>query len=271
MISGLKSVWALALLTTLTHANDGTLLRRELKAGSTDEYVVKCVQTTVPGEGVPGDPHTVKINWNAAYHVDTVDPEKGAVLKVNVTDFSFTAEGAHVGAMPPKTRTAKGTLSVRNKIDAKTEGDNPLATNLMWLLTDFIELPEKEVSVGDTWDVTLPPSIPLGQAKVTLPAKLAGEDTFEGHPVWVVTVEKKGVSTENKVKLQLGPTGETREGKITGKADVSMKVLLEKGTGRTLQVTSKVHASQEMEIEDSPAPTPSTIDYTSTMKLKGAG
>jgi hypothetical protein len=135
-------------------------------------------------------------------------------------------------------------------------------------VTDFLPFPEKEIAIGDTWDVTLPTSIPLGGTKITLPAKLAGEETYEGVNAWVVTVEKKGVATENKVKIRMGDI--TKEGKITGKANISIRALIEKGTGRTLSVTSKVQSDQEMSIEDGIAPTPSSIEYTSTMSLKVA-
>jgi hypothetical protein len=266
---GTKAIGLLALATAMFTTTDGTLLRRELKAGATDEYEIRCTQTTTPGEGLPGDPHSVKVSWKAAYGIESLN-DKGAVLKVDVTDFTFTAEGANASPDIPKTRTVKGTIDSRNRIDAAEPAPRPGTTTQLWLVTDAVEFPEKEVNVGDTWETTLPASIPLGEKKTTLTAKLSGEESYEGKSAWVVTMEKKNVPTENRVKLRIGPTGETKEAKFVGKADVSIKALIEKGTGRTLTITTKVHANQELIVPDAPAPTTSVIDYVGTMKLKPA-
>jgi hypothetical protein len=260
----LTSALALAALATLTPQS--TLLRRDLKSGA-DRYEVKISSTTTPPEGSPSEPHTVKVTWSAVYKLGDLDADRNATLEVAVTDFTFGGEGVHFqGGEPPKTRTAKTLIDERNRINPKNAVLKPMeSSNQLWLVTDHIPFPEKEVKVGDTWEVTLPTNTVLG-AKVALQAKLAGEEDFQGQKAWVITAEGKGIKTKQPVKISMG--GDPQDATVTGVANATIKVLVEKSTGRTLSLTAKVHNEQQLEFEGAPAPTPSTVDYTATMTLK---
>jgi hypothetical protein len=204
-------------------SQSGSLLRRDLKAGSTDVYDVKCSTTTVPGAGAPGEPRTIKATWTAAYKVGRAQANGPATLEVNTTDFEVGGPGIRFAAgPPPKTRNVKCSLDPRNRINPKSSE----SSTFQWLLADFIELPERQVRIGDTWNVTLPESNFIGQSKTTLKAKLVGEQAVGGRKAWVVAIEGKNVPSHQKVQIRMGGmSGDAKEATISGKVDVSIKAL----------------------------------------------
>jgi hypothetical protein len=272
MLIEMKAIGMLALgslaLGSVGLTTGGTTLRRELKLGTKDEYEVRCAMITTPSEGLPGDPKSVKASWDAAYSIEDVDGEKGARLKVEIKNFALVSEGDFVRSNQAKERTVTALLDSRNRVSPISSTDLKPSFTQNWLPTDLLEFPEKELSIGDTWDVTMAPSMVLGNSKLVLPAKLTGEETYEGRNAWVVTIEKKGVARESKMQFRLNGGGETKDGKIVGKLDVSVKILIEKATGRTLLMTGKIRGSQHVELPDIDEQPPTNIDYSATMKLK---
>jgi hypothetical protein len=232
---------------------ESTVLKRDLSP-AVDRYEIKCVQTTVPGEGMPGNPRTVKATWKAAYKT-----EAGGALTVAITDYTFTAEGANLMSPPPRERTIKAHVDSLGQVTPRSPG-----TNALWMVVDQLPLPGRVVKVGDSWQVTLPESTTLGKTPIKLPAKITGTETFAGRKAWVVSVSGKNVATSQTVQVRMG-SATAQEAKITGRANVDIKVLVDHATGKTLKVQAKVHCDQEMDFPGAPMPTPSSIDYTGTM------
>jgi hypothetical protein len=265
---GIKVTSALALAALAILTPQSTVLRRELKPGAADVYEIKVTNTNIPGEGSPGEPRTMKFSWTATYKVGEIDQSKIATIDVLVNDFEVIG-GRFVDGPPPKNRTMQATLDERSRIRSKTSGKPTAGSNQGWLITDFIQFPEQEVKVGDAWDIELPPSIVLSNDKnVTLKAKLAGEEDFQGTKAWSVTVDGDKVPIEQKVKFSTDGGTTMQDATITGTAKISIKALIDKTNGRTLSITAKVHKDQEFNAPGAPAPTPSSVDYSASMKLK---
>ncbi len=243
-------------------AADGTLLRREAQQGSTDEYDVKVSRSMGSGNSA-----TV-VKWHAAYKIGARDQDKQNEVDITISDLAY--EGVNFGQFgdkePPKNANYKAYLDVRNHMTEPqpVEKSSPAK---QWLLFDFLELPEKEIKVGDTWKAEVQPPEMMGKAKLSLDAKLVGEDVFQGKPVWVIEVTGTRVPFTGTIKVGLNSADTPQDVKVTGTIDVTSKVLLEKGSCRTLSTTTKTHVEQELELES--VPMQMDVDVDSSMVLKG--
>jgi hypothetical protein len=246
---------------------DGTLLKRDLKTGETTAYEVKCTRTSGTEDG-SRDPHSMTATWNAVYTLGTVDADKGAELTVNISDFKMQTDMEMPGGGPPATRTAHATVSPKGGITQK-EPNSPNMTGAGWLGMDSIELPNTDVKIGDTWDITLPQTLGMGE-KVPAKAKLEGEQDFAGHAAWKVTVEAMKLKFANKAKVRFGgPDAEEKEATVEGTGNVHVEALIEKATGRVLSLTQKTHRVQTLSVVDGMDQAPMVIDDVATMKMKG--
>lgn len=259
----------LVLATIAVAGIQGTILKRELKTGETSKYEVRCTRTSGPEDGTH-DPFTMTASWNAVYTIGNVDSEKGAELTVNVADFKLDTEMEMPGGPPPATRSITATVSSKGAIKQKEPG-TPNVTGLGWMGLDYIELPNAEVKVDDTWDMVLPQTLGLGD-DVTAKVKLKGEQDFGGQPAWNVTIDAKDLKFASKVKVRIGgPDADEREAKMQGSGNVHVEALIDKTTGRVLSLTQKTHRVQTLDMGDGMEQPPMVIDDVATMKLKKAG
>lgn len=255
---GLKT---LAIAALAVASLQGSVLKRILNEGDTTKYEVKCTRTS---ESEQGGAHTMSASWNASYTLGKVDSEKGADLTVKIENFKLDAE-FQMPQTPPATRTASATVTPKGAIVQK-EPNTPNTTGGGWLTIDYIELPNADVT---SWDMTLPKSMGFGE-KVSVKAKLDGEQEIAGKKAWKVKIEAKDLKFSNPVQVRFGSADSpVREGKVSGTASLTVEALVDKANGSVLSLTQKVHRVQTLELEGADMEQPEmTIDDVATMKIK---
>ncbi len=273
-------------------AQDGTVLKRTFKEGSTDVYkqttVTKMVMT-MPQGGDMGMNTNVDATYTIKYK--KVDPTANAatvetITKVDKLDMTGALadmmKSMGQGKTPtPKPITLNGQILANNTFKAD-KADKPakagsledvMSSSAGLQSTVLIEFPDKAVKIGDSWDVVVPttPATPAGQKLV---AKLTGEKTVDGVDVWVVNIT-------GKIKIKFDMTeaaasdpdaqGSPLAGMkmlLDGTVDTTEDVLIEKSTGRTIQLDATMKSKQTITIGDTGMAPEGTSTAKVTIKLQ---
>jgi hypothetical protein len=257
---------SLALLALVALAGaatqEGSPIRRALKAGTVDTY--KVTETVDQLVSSPAGDTAMKIVSEKTYVLKTaaVDEAAGiAKIEATTTVDKMEAQGPASGMLgeKPGPATQTGKIDVRGRM---TFDRTPTSESLTSFLSGtastamagmFIELPERSVKVGDSWDIVVPKSPLLFGNDQKLSAKLEGERTLEdGTAAWVVSVkgplmlaiDSAAIPGAKPIETPVGPTTVT----IQGKADLVGEGLVEKSTGRTLSMTSKGTSSSTINL-----------------------
>lgn len=261
---------------------DGVLLRRALKADTTDTYTIESkVQQTVNS---PLGDTPMNINMTTTYAVKTLkvdDASQTADAEITTTVEKIDVDGPAAAMMgnKPAPIMQKGKLDVRGRF---TPEKSATAASIQSLLSGggasassgfFVELPEKAVKVGDTWDIVIPKSPLTFDQDQKLTAKLVGEKDLDGVPVWVVSVSgslKTSVDSSKLPKDAAQP--DSPMGPITaivkGQIDLTSEGLVEKATGRTLEMTSRGTLKSNVELVEAGMTITTSGTVDSIVKLK---
>lgn len=269
-----------ALASVAFAAQDGIVLRRTLKADTTDTYKVESKakqQANIPGQG---DVET-NITSGSSFVLKTlkVDDAKGvADISLIQTVDSIDADGPAGEAMKAsigKAVTLTGTLNTRSiatlKTDKLTGAQAMVAAQSSSSDLVFVSYPENAVKVGDSWDVVIPKGLAFNEdQKVT--ATLTGDKKVGDRDVWVI-------STKGTIKIDLdtakfpddpdatGPMANMKM-HIVGPSDVTAETLVDKSTGKVIKAEIKTKATSKIEIAAYGLSIDSSTTSTTTYTLK---
>lgn len=239
---------------------DAVLLRRTFKAGTTEIYKVE--STTKTTAQTPMGPQengfSVKSTIKVAYG-DLDDQGRIAVTQTTTVD-DMQAEGMMAGMMggqkpPPITTTAK--LDVRNRpTDAKaaaTDAMAALAGNIdPSSYTLFIELPEKAVKPGDSWELTVPKNPMLSKTDQKLNAKLVEAVDMDGVKAWKVAITGDlKVEPDMEAMMRSMPQGSPMQGmtmEVKGKMNMVGEVIIAQDNGRTLSASFTAKGNTDINV-----------------------
>ena len=271
-------IGAVSLISLVAAASlqQGVILRRDLKAEQTDVYKVetKMKQSVESPMGAQDMDMTQSMTYTMK--TGTAGADGKAPITLTVTDMKFDMGGAGGGMMPemPKEMKMSGKIDERNRFtDLKVEGANAMMQMMGGSTTNslgssFIEFPEKEVKIGDEWDIVMPANKMAGIQESKMKAKLIGEK--DGN--WEVKMAgpmsmKMDIGAMMKEQGGSDPTGGMMDGAVmTGKIDMDATAIVEKGTGRTKDITMKMKTKMNMDMAGMSIGI--TGDGATTMKLQ---
>lgn len=276
-----------ALAAIAAASQDGFLLRRTFTEGTTDTYVIQTVTKQVVqlpnGMGEQEMGSTV----DATYKVKTgkIDAEKkSAAVELTYTIDKVDSEGAlgsAMGGATPETGkpvTINGTLDELGRLKMEApKGSPPALAAIMSNASSLggniasIELPEKAVKVGDTWEVVIPKSPFTGTKDQKLTAKLVGEKDVDGKPSYVISTEGTlEIDADlSKMAEDAPPPMKGQKIMLKGKAELKTDGVVEKSTGKALRLTTKMKMKQTMEIPDMGMSIDTTGTVATVSTLKG--
>jgi hypothetical protein len=257
---------AMALAALAAAAQDGLLLRRTLTEGTTETYVVESVSKQVVNLPNGMGEQEMESTMAGSYLLKTgkIDAEK----KTADLEFTFTIDkmessgmmggGAMGDDVKGKPVTMKGTIDERSRITfadgggAKASATSMLSGQSMGANSVLIELPDKPVKIGDTWEVVIPKGEFTGKEDQKLVAKLVGEKEVDGKPAYVVSTEGTYKVDMDLSKAAADAPGPMKGQKmlLKGTIDTKSDGVVEKSTGRTLRVTTKMKQQMALEIPD---------------------
>jgi hypothetical protein len=267
-------------------SQDGLLIRRALQEGASDTYKVETVTKQVVNLPNGMGEQEMDTTLLATYQVKTgkVDAaKKSAAVELIYTIDKMEADGALGGMMggaasqTGKPTTVAGTLDELGRVKMELPKDGNAATAAMIsgaqsMGTSMIsvELPEKAVKIGDTWEIIVPKSPFTGPTDQKLIAKLVGEKEVDGKPAYVITTEGAFKTDADLSKMAEEAPGPMKGQKMLMKGTIDLKSdgVVEKGTGRTLRVTTKMKMKQTLELPDMGFTVDTTGTTTTVVTLK---
>ncbi len=260
-----SAILAMAALATAAMAvQDGMLLRRSFAEGQTETYVVETTtkQTVNLPNGMGEQEMASTVGMTYKIKTGKFDADKkSAPVEMTYTIDKFDAEGMMGqagGDMKGKSTTTKGTIDERGRIIVAPEKTtNAMAAMMsgaqsLGASSITVELPEKAVKVGDTWEVLVPKSPFTGKEDQKLTAKLVGEKDVDGKAAWVVSTEgviKTDADLSEMTKDAPGPM-QGQKMTVKGTMEVKSDGVVEKSSGRTLRLTTKMNTKQTVEMPD---------------------
>ena len=267
-----SAVFAAAALMALCLAApsmQGVVLRRTHTAGAKDVYsVVANVKGTI-GLGAVGmgdQEMTMKSTSTLSLLTKKFESAKGAAdVEIVTTDMKVEMGGmADMMGDPmanmPKEVRIKGVMNVRNQFTSEPvkAGPDAMMMNMVasaGTATQFFELPEGPIKVGESWEVLVPKNPTTGGLETKLKATLVGERKEKGVDVWVISLEgtiPMDLNMDELMKANPDMAGGAPISgmKVTGNLVVKAEALLEKAGCRTVSVTSEIKTKAKTEIPD---------------------
>lgn len=264
-------------------AHQGILIRRKLEENTTDKYKIetKLKQTISMPNGMGDQDMDINSVSSYAVKVGKVDAATGVAdvevtTKVEKMDMTGPMAAMADNEDIKKPFTLKGKMDVRNRITMEAAKSSDMMAAMMMGSqsssnnSTFIELPEKAVSVGDSWEVIVPKGPLTGKEDQKLTAKLVGEKDVDGVSVWVVSLTGliKTDADLSKLADQAGGAAAGQKMTIKGTVDLTAEGLVDKGNGRTIKMTSKAKMKQTVELVDMgmSVDTKGTVDSVVTLQ-----
>jgi hypothetical protein len=251
----------MAVATLAVAAQDGSLLRRTFVPGATDVYRIESSMRqsfTLPGMGEQD--LTVDNVQLYSVKVNKVDGDTAEIETVTKTEkLEFGGGMASMIPTPPTPGpvTLPGRLDNRNRATFTKIPSSPemamFSAALSGTYSIMVELPEKAVRVGDTWQIVVPKGPFTGREDQFLTARLTGERVVDGVSAWVVQITGRLNSTIDMNELakdnpDANPMGMSMV--IKSVMDVKGEGLVEKATARTLQMDTSIGTKQNVNITD---------------------
>lgn len=272
-------------LVAVAIAQSANLIRVDIKPDSTDNYVVESTMKNVMNMPTGGEQDmTIRSSMKYALKYGVADKDGKHNLGMTVTDIKMDMEGpmaemaGQMGEMP-KEMKFEGKVDNRYRVtELKQAGasQNPMLAMMgssMNYTMLFIELPEKEVNIGDSWDVNIAKNPMMGIPDTTLKATLKGEKDNNGTPCWVISLTGKIPTKMDMAELmkdQPDPSGmmANMEMIITGTMDLNTEALIAKNGGKAQVVTSNMKTKQTIEIKNIGMSMDMSGDMVMKMSLK---
>jgi len=296
----MKWVALVALVSVAYAAQDQILLRRELTEGATEVYKVDSVLKQNITTPMGDQDMVVTTSASCSVKVGKVDKDKGLAAIETVTKVDSTKLDGSLAAMMgggqdpklPEPKTEKGSLDNRNRLtmdkpvaDPKAPKDSGDSSGMMGMLKGltspgaatllgFLELPEKQIKIGDSWDIALPggaASTNVGVKDVKITVTYTGEKEIDGQKVYVLATKGSFKLDFDSSKMpkkegeQASPFGDF---KMTGTAEVSGEGYVDKATGKTISNTVEVKTKTNFTLVQMAMDLPTVGTVTMTLKLQ---
>ena len=100
----------------------------------------------------------------------------------------------------------------------------------------MVELPEKAVKIGDTWEMPLPTGEMLGAKDAKMTGKLLAMEDFKGIPAFVVEIVSGLPIDADLSEMAQASGGPPMKVLAKGRFDMLGKAWIERATGRTLKM-----------------------------------
>ena len=236
-------------LAALALAQDQFLLRRELKEGAKDTYKIS---TKVSQIVTPSDPNQAsmlggEMKFDMSMTMDMAaifkkisEDKKSAEMEMSFNNIVYDF-GTMSGMVPtdtlPKSMKALGKIDERSRLSEFKFPDLPTQFGSGAMVGPMmVELPERQIKVGDMWEMPLPTAEQLGAKDGKMIAKLLALEDYETIPVYVVDL-----TASLPIDADLGKMAEASGAppmKIIAKGTFGMKgkAHVERATGKTLRM-----------------------------------
>lgn len=283
----------LALTAIATASQDPLLIRRELKAGATEKYVVESVvkqNIEIPSMGEQD--MIITTAGSIILKTGEVNSEKGTAAVETTTKIEKMSMDGSLASMMgganeqklPDPKVEKGTLDSRNRLVLAVDPKAKTPGGMMGMgmpgmgsvgaagLLNLIELPEKAIKIGDEIEVAMPGAAgaaTMGAKDFKLKVKFVGEKEVEGGKAWVVSFSgnvKIDIDTAKMPKQPNQPDNPMGDMKISGTVLISGEGLVDKLSGRTLSNIMNMKTDMKVFVEAAGMEIPSK--GTITMKLE---
>lgn len=269
-----------ALFGVAVAGQDGNALRFTLKEG-TDTYASESKDEQsieIPNVGTQSTTVTKHSTYELKYAgVDTAKDTANLTLTRTVDKVEATGDGAEQEtSLKRKPFVLTGTvnslgstkfdLTKLNMTQAlEVSGGSPAEGLIM-------QMPEKAVKVGDTWDVKIAKGATSYPEDQALKATLTGEKDLDGAKVWVITVVGKAKVDMNTAQFPDDPdatgAGANLKLHLTGAADVNSTVFVDKASGKVLRSEEKVKLHGQAELASPVITVELNSTQTGTITLK---
>lgn len=234
-------------------------LKRELKEGATDSYLVTSKTKQVMDIPQMGEQEmSINTTVKVAYKFGKVADGK-ADLQVVMTDVKVTAEGMMAemmdqvaGQLPKEVKSTGKIDSLGQVTELKAEstgmaemmvlGSQQMSNALM-----MITFPDKAIKIGDSWKMPVPDSKIAGIKGASLDAKLVGQKDLGGTMCYEIT-------TEGTVPMKLNlsdiagdagvPEGMVMSGNIVMKGTSYVEV----ASGRLIEFSGTIKSTNSMDM-----------------------
>ncbi len=241
-------------------AQDGILLRRELKEGAVEKYKILTKMNTIVELPNGMGEQEMEMTSTSTYSLTTkkVDAAKGTAdieTTASVDDVKATGMmGAAMADQKPKPVTLSGSMDAQGRLKLVAPKDAASMALMMGSsggssgMSLFIEFPEKAVKIGDTWEVIVPKGPMSNPVDQKLTAKLIGEKDLNGTPVWVVSIGGKlNTKIDQTMPKDAGGQPNPMAGQkmnVKGGIELSGEGLVSKASGLTLRLETKTKSKQ---------------------------
>lgn len=266
-------------------AQDGTVLRRELKEGTAEAYTVQFdmkKMIDMPSNGGEQE-FSISGTMNCATKIGKFEADKKlSDVDVTLSKFKFQLGGmaqmmqGMIDQLPSEVKYATQVDDHNRwgapKIDPKMAAMVGIAQMVAgggWM--EFATLPDQAVKVGDTWEQTVPKLPVFGNKEFKLKSTLTAEKTVNNVVVEVITV--MGVlPMDMDMSSMMGGSGGadvTGGARLVGPLDYHMDVTIEKATGKLVELTATSSGKQKVDIPQNGLSM--DVSGKSTTKWKPAG
>jgi hypothetical protein len=247
-----NTVFSLAALSVVAFAfaQDEFVVRRELKEGAKDAYKVT---TKVSQTMTPSDPNQAamvggEMKFDMSMSLDMrvsllklAEDKKSADVEMAFENIVYDF-GAMAGMVPqenlPKSIKATGKMDDRSRLLDFKMPDLPaaLAGSRGMMGPMMVELPEKAIKVGDTWDMPLPTAEMLGAKDGKMVAKLVALEEYEKIPALVVDLSASIPIDADLSQMAAASGAPPMKVLAKGKFDMKGRAIVDRATGKTLKM-----------------------------------
>ncbi|HRJ26561.1 MAG TPA: hypothetical protein PLO61_03505 [Fimbriimonadaceae bacterium] len=265
-------------------AQEMVTLRRVVKEGDKETYQITSNIKQIISNDMMGE-QEVTITSSQKMALDYGKTTDGKTdVNVKITDIKMEMGGpmaAMAGDMAsqmPKELTGTAKLDeFNNMTDYKMgSGMTGMGAQMMQMMSGGtqgmltgITFPKDPIAVGGTWDIKVPENKAAGMGAATMKATLVGAEKVGARDAWKITYSgalPMNMDSKNMQGMADSPMGQMSF-TITGTLDTSGTLLVEKGTGKLLQMDVKIGGKQKMEMTDMGMTMDMRGDTTMSVKL----
>ena len=273
------AAFALVLTALALGAKDGITLKRTLKAGTETYKFETTGKTTLSMPG--GGDQDMGMTTLSTYKYKISDPDATSGLspvEVTYKVDKFDVDGPLAEIMAGQkdkilvTTTSNGKLDTKNRYAADpTKKVDPRSvlngSSAFAIVSPYFEFPDKALSPGDTWDITIPKGPLTSSQDQKITAKFIGEKDG-GYSISITgsvkfSIDVGALLKDNPVP-ELTALGAVNL-EVKGSTDVSGDIVIDKTTFQTVSMTFKLATKQETSLPDQGMSIPST--GTTTVKI----
>jgi len=260
---------------------DEFLLRRSLAEGDKDSYKVttKVVQTMTPIDPNAGAMIGGETRFEMSMSLDMAstigilaEDKKSAAVNLDFSNIVYDF-GTMSGMVPqdtlPRAMKANGRIDERGRVLELQMPDLPGSLGRSGGMAGpmMVELPEKAVKIGDTWDVAIPTADVLGAKGAKMTARLISLEEYETIPAMVIEL-----SASMPIDADLGEAVQASGAPpmkmlAKGKFDMKGKAFVQRSNGKTLRMDLDFDTTTRVNMPDVGIEFDTTGHGTSTVKI----